>query len=74
MGGVPVILMNGTTPAYRDLNSSDSDGPDILELNRNLVALGFNPDGIVVDDVWQPATTAGSSCSRSHWASLRPAS
>ena len=59
VGGVPVILMNGTTPAYRDLNSSDSDGPDILELNRNLVALGFNPDGIVVDDVWQPATTAG---------------
>jgi hypothetical protein len=59
VGGVPVILMNGTTPAYRDLNSSDSDGPDILELNRNLVALGFNPDGIVVNDVWQPATTAG---------------
>jgi hypothetical protein len=59
VGGVPVILMNGSTPAYRDLKSSDSDGPDILELNRNLVALGFNPDGIVVDDVWQPATTAG---------------
>src|SRR5581483_9572137 len=58
-GGVPVILMNGSTPAYRDLKSSDSDGPDILELNRNLVALGFNPDGIVVDDVWQSATTAG---------------
>src|SRR5690349_17594237 len=59
VGGVPVILMNGSTPAYRDLNSSDSDGPDILELNRNLVALGFNPDGIVVDNVWQAATTAG---------------
>jgi hypothetical protein len=59
VGGVPVILMSGSTPAYRDLKSSDSDGPDILELNRNLVALGFNPDGIVVDDVWQSATTAG---------------
>jgi peptidoglycan hydrolase-like protein with peptidoglycan-binding domain len=59
VGGVPVILMNGSTPAYRDLNSSDAEGPDILELNRNLVALGFNPDGIVIDDVWQPATTAG---------------
>ena len=57
--GAPVILMDGTTPAYRDLNSSDSAGQDILELNRNLVALGFNPDGIVVDDVWQAATTAG---------------
>ena len=43
----PVILMDGTTPAYRDLTSSDSAGQDIEELNRNLVALGFNPDGIV---------------------------
>ncbi len=59
VNGEPVILMNGTTPAYRDLSPSDTDGPDITELNRNLVALGFNPDGIVVDDVWQPATTAG---------------
>ncbi|HET7048038.1 MAG TPA: peptidoglycan-binding domain-containing protein [Solirubrobacteraceae bacterium] len=57
--GKPVILMNGTTPAYRDLASSDSAGKDIEELNRNLVALGFNPDGIVVDDEWQAATTAG---------------
>ena len=59
VGGQPVILMDGTTPAYRDLKSSDSAGQDILELNRNLVALGFNPDGIVVDDTWQAATTAG---------------
>src|SRR5579864_6166225 len=58
VSGEPVILMNGTTPAYRDLSAADSDGADILELNRSLVQLGFNPDGIVVDDVWQPATTA----------------
>ncbi len=57
--GRPVILMNGTTPAYRRLTSGDSDGQDILQLNRNLVALGFNPGGIVIDDVWQPATSAG---------------
>ena len=31
----------------------------MLELNRNLVALGFDADGITVDDVWQAATTAG---------------
>ena len=55
----PVILMDGTTPAYRDLTSSDSAGQDIEELNRNLVALGFNPDGIVIGDQWQAATTAG---------------
>jgi hypothetical protein len=59
IGSEPVILMNGRTPAYRDLGPSDSDAQDILELNRNLVALGFNPRGIVVDDAWQAATTAG---------------
>ncbi len=57
--GEPVILLNGSTPAYRTLTSSDSDGADITQLNRNLVALGFNPDGITVDDVWQPGTTTG---------------
>ncbi len=57
--GQPVILMNGTTPAYRDLSASDSHGKDILQLNRNLVKLRFDPDGIVIDDDWQPATTAG---------------
>ena len=31
----------------------------MLELNRNLVALGFDSGGIAVDDEWQPATTAG---------------
>jgi peptidoglycan hydrolase-like protein with peptidoglycan-binding domain len=55
----PVILMTGSTPAYRDLSASDVQGPDVLELNRNLIALGFNPYGIVADDVWQAATTAG---------------
>ncbi len=55
----PVLLMNGTRPAFRDLTASDSAGPDILELNRNLVDLGYDPDGIVVDDEWQDATTAG---------------
>jgi peptidoglycan hydrolase-like protein with peptidoglycan-binding domain len=59
VNGRQATLMNGTTPAYRDLKSSDSAGEDILELNRNLVALGFDPDGIVTDDTWQAATTAG---------------
>ena len=59
VNGAPVALLNGGTPAYRDLGPSDSAGQDVLQLNRNLVALGFNPDGIVVDDVWQAATTAG---------------
>jgi peptidoglycan hydrolase-like protein with peptidoglycan-binding domain len=57
--GAPVVLMNGSTPAFRDLSAADSAGQDILELNRNLIALGFDPGGIVADDIWQPATTAG---------------
>jgi hypothetical protein len=59
VNGAPVILMNGTAPAYRTLSAVDTDGADILELNRNLVALEFNANGIIVDDVWQPATTLG---------------
>ena len=59
VNGEPVTLMNGSTPAFRALAPSDTPGADVLQLNRNLVALGFNPDGIVVDDIWQAATTAG---------------
>jgi hypothetical protein len=36
----PVILLCGDTPAYRSLYEGDS-GPDVQELNRNLVALGY---------------------------------
>src|SRR5580704_3647629 len=57
--GQAVLLMVGTTPAYRDLSPSDSDGADIEELNRNLVKLGFNAANITVDDVWEAATTEG---------------
>jgi hypothetical protein len=57
--GRPVILMNGGTPAYRDLSASDRDGADIEQLNRSLVDLAFDSGEIVVDDAWQPATTVG---------------
>lgn len=57
--GSPVVLMNGSTPAWRALSAADSDGPDILALNRDLRALGFDPsDQIVLDDAWQSATTS----------------
>jgi hypothetical protein len=54
-----VVLMDGATPAYRDLGPDDAPGPDIEQLNRNLVRLGFDSDAIVVDDEWQAATSAG---------------
>jgi hypothetical protein len=54
----PVVLFDGTTPAYRTLSPSVSDGPDVLELNQNLVNLGFdNGEPITVNDTWQAATT-----------------
>jgi hypothetical protein len=55
----PVLLLNGPTPAYRDLNPGDASGPDIYELNRNLVALRYEPEWITINDAWQPGTTAG---------------
>lgn len=54
--GEPVILLDGTMPAYRDLALGVSDGQDVLQLNQNLVDLGFDP-GIVLDEQWQAATT-----------------
>lgn len=36
----PVVLLYGSTPAYRTLSAGTS-GPDVAELNANLVALGY---------------------------------
>jgi hypothetical protein len=54
----PIVLFNGTTPAYRTLSSSDTAGPDVLELNQALVDLGFAQGQITVNDTWQAGTTA----------------
>lgn len=54
----PVVLFNGTVPAYRDLSTSVSSGPDVRELNQNLVSLGFADGQITVNDTWQAGTTA----------------
>ena len=36
----PVVLLYGSTPAYRTLSAGTS-GPDVAELNADLVALGY---------------------------------
>jgi hypothetical protein len=36
----PVLLLCGSMPAYRSLSKGDS-GPDVTELNANLVRLGY---------------------------------
>ncbi len=58
VNGQPVMLFDGTFPAYRDLGPGVSDGLDVLQLNRNLVSLGFADGEITVNDTWQAGTTA----------------
>src|SRR5208282_5029978 len=54
---LPVLLMYGSVPAYRTLKEGVSFGPDVVELNRNLIDLGFDPYGAITDvDVFGGAT------------------
>ncbi len=43
----PVVLMYGSVPAYRALKEGVSDGPDVTELNENLIDLGYDPYGAI---------------------------
>jgi peptidoglycan hydrolase-like protein with peptidoglycan-binding domain len=45
----PVVLMYGSVPAYRTLEQGVGDGPDVTELNENLVDLGYDPYGEIAD-------------------------
>ena len=55
----PVTLLYGQVPMWRRLDASATDGADIRQLERNLVALGYDPYGdIEIDDQWDSATTA----------------
>jgi peptidoglycan hydrolase-like protein with peptidoglycan-binding domain len=56
LDGEPVVLMHGSTPAYRDLGSDVTDGRDVRQLERNLAALGFDPGTV---DTSFTSTTAG---------------
>jgi peptidoglycan hydrolase-like protein with peptidoglycan-binding domain len=47
---LPVVLMYGSVPAYRTLKQGMSDGPDVTELNENLIDLGFDPYGAITDE------------------------
>jgi multidrug efflux pump subunit AcrA (membrane-fusion protein) len=54
-----VTLMYGSVPMWRRLGASSGDGQDIRELERNLVALGYDPyRNIEIDDTWDSASTA----------------
>ncbi len=42
--------MYGSVPAYRTLKQGVSDGPDVVELNENLIDLGYDPYGAITDE------------------------
>jgi peptidoglycan hydrolase-like protein with peptidoglycan-binding domain len=53
----PTVLLFGQVPVYRDLDGSVDDGPDVAQLEENLVALGYTDDGqMVVDEHFDDAT------------------
>jgi peptidoglycan hydrolase-like protein with peptidoglycan-binding domain len=57
--GRPVVVFFGDRPLWRPLASGADDGPDIEEIERNLIALGYGPDAqLGPDQHWSAATTA----------------
>jgi peptidoglycan hydrolase-like protein with peptidoglycan-binding domain len=59
LNGQAVTLMYGNAPMWRRLDRSSKGGRDIRQLERNLVALGYDPDvEITIDNEWDAATTA----------------
>jgi peptidoglycan hydrolase-like protein with peptidoglycan-binding domain len=49
INNLPVVLMYGSVPAYRSLKAGVSDGPDVNELNQNLIDLGYDPYGAITE-------------------------
>jgi len=57
--GKPVQLLYGRLPAWRELSVGVDDGPDVRQLEQNLVALGYDPDrAVTVDHQFTWATRA----------------
>ena len=54
-GAAAAFLLYGELPAWRDFDSSMSDGEDVRQLERNLRALGYDPGD--VNDDWSWKTT-----------------
>jgi peptidoglycan hydrolase-like protein with peptidoglycan-binding domain len=48
--GHPVVLFYGARPAWRSLSIGASDGPDVTQLQQNLIALGYATTGNLAAD------------------------
>ena len=57
VGGQPVVLLVGSTPAYRTMVAGIS-GPDAAELNNALVALGYGAATLQGSPIFSAATAA----------------
>lgn len=55
--GLPIVVMWGEKPAWRTLSETASDGVDVRQLESNLVLFGYEDDDLVVDEVFDEATT-----------------
>lgn len=53
----PTVVLAGAVPAYRALDASSSDGPDVRQLEEGLVALGHGA-GVTVDEHFDSGTAA----------------
>jgi peptidoglycan hydrolase-like protein with peptidoglycan-binding domain len=57
VGNQPVPLLYGSLPAYRQFDAGMSDGADVGELTRDLIALGYG-DGLTQSNHYSSATAA----------------
>jgi membrane fusion protein, multidrug efflux system len=55
LAGEPVLLMYGAVPAYRTLAEGVTEGRDVEQLERNLVALGYEPGTVDEDFTYSTA-------------------
>ena len=56
--GSPVILLYGPRPEWRDLFLGVAPGPDVAQLDANLIALGYaTPATLTVSDTFTAATS-----------------
>ncbi|MBI5089145.1 MAG: peptidoglycan-binding protein [Actinobacteria bacterium] len=59
LDGETVVVLQGTRPAWRAMQSGMRDGPDVAQLESALLELGYvGADDIEVDETWTAETTA----------------